>query len=169
MRRETYSIASPATPNTIKAGRFSREQLLLVPGTYHAQHAPLPGSDDDESGDEDSEDDDDEPPVLPPAHPVHARPQTPGQIHRYSIGDVLRIFRPLSNAIPGNVPHRDGEDAEVTALQFFNQNGTQLATYRIRFTLANGQTRTVTYPAKSPNDDDEDNIDLSEFVTYLHS
>ena len=52
---------------------------------------------------------------------------------------------------------------------FFNDNGTQIATYRIRFTLANGQTRTVTYPAKNPGDDDDDNIDKSQHVQYLHS
>ena len=136
MRREVYSIAALDTPNTIKAGRFSREQLLKVPGTYFAQ-TPTPESEDEDDDDDDDDDEDEE--VQPPAPPVYPRPQKPSQQHRYSVGDVLRISRPLSNAVPGNVAYRDGT---VTALQFFNDNGTQLATYRIRFTLANGQTRT---------------------------
>ena len=101
-----------------------------------------------------------------PAPPVYPRPQKPGQQHRYSVGDVLRISRPLSNAVPGNVAFRDGT---VVLTNYFNSNGTQLAIYRIRFTLANGQVRTVTYPAKNPADDDDDNIDKSQYVQYLHS
>ena len=162
MQRETYTIAPVNTPDSERRSRYTREQLLKIPGQFI--RAP-PDSDEEEDDDSDSDSDSDDDDV-PPAPPILPRPQTPGQQHRYAVGDVLRISRPLSNAVPGNVPFRDGT---VVAQTFFNDNGVQIATYRIRFTLANGQTRTVTYPAKNPDDDDDDNIDLSQYVQYLHS
>ena len=140
---------------------MSNEQLLKVPGTYIAQQQQQ--EDDDDDDDDDTDESEDEAPAPPPVYP---RPQQPGQQHRYSVGDVLRISRPLSNAVPGNVPFRDGT---VISTDYYDDNGTQLATYRIRFSLANGQIRTVTYPAKNPADNDDDNIDRSQYVQYLHS
>ena len=159
MRRETYTIAPVNTPDSARRSRFVREQLLKIPGQFI--RGP-PGNDDSDS-DSDSDSDDDAGPAPPPVYP---RPQTPGQQHRYSVGDVLRISRPLSNAVQGNVAFRDGT---VVSTDYFNSNGTQLATYRIRFTLANWQTRTVVHPAKNPGDTDDDNIDKSQYVQYLHS
>jgi hypothetical protein len=161
MQRETYTIAPVNTPDSARRSRFTREQLLKIPGQFI--RAP-PDSDEEEDDDDSDIDSDDD--GGPPAPPILPRPQTPGQQHRYSVGDVLRISRPLSNAVPGNVPFRDGT---VTALTVCDKDGTQIATYRLRFTLANGQTRTIIYPAKNPEDDDDDNIDRSQYVQYLHS
>ena len=129
MQRETYTIAPVNTPDSARRSRFTREQLMKIPGQFIRAPPDSDDSDDDSDNDSDSDSGDD---VGPPAPPILPRPQTPGQQHRYAVGDVLRISRPLPNAVPGNVAFRDGT---VTAT-FFNDNGVQIATNRIRFTFS---------------------------------